>query len=46
MKLLAFLSFLSTPGSGSVFDPTTVNIVVDLPLTDAALTLTPSGVIL
>jgi hypothetical protein len=46
MKLLAFLGLLSTPGSGSAFDPTNVSLVVDIPLTEAALTLTPSGVIL
>jgi hypothetical protein len=46
MKLLAFLAIASQPGSGTVFDPTNVNIVVDIPLTEAALTLTPSGVIL
>jgi hypothetical protein len=46
MKLLTFLGLLSTPGSGTVFDPTTIDIVVDIPLTEAALTLTPSGVIL
>ncbi len=46
MKLLTFLGLLSTPGSGSPFDPTNVNLVVDIPLTEAALTLAPSGVIL
>ena len=46
MKLLAFLAIMSKPGSGSVFDPTTVNLVVDIPLTEAALTLAPAGVIL
>ena len=46
MKLLAFLTFLSTPESGTVFDPTNVSLVVDIPLTEAALTLPSVGVIL
>jgi len=46
MKLLTILATLSTPGSGSVFDPTHVNILVDIPLTEAALTLAHPGVIL
>lgn len=46
MKLLTILALLSAPGSGSVFDPTNVNLVVDIPLTEAALTLAPVGVIL
>jgi hypothetical protein len=46
MKLLTFLGMLSTPGSGSVFDSTNVNLVVDIPLTEAALTLPSVGVIL
>jgi hypothetical protein len=46
MKLLAFLAIMSKPGSGSVFDPTNVSLVVDIPLTEAALTLAPVGVIL
>ena len=46
MKLLTLLAMLSTPGSGSVFDETTINLVVDIPLTEAALTLAPAGVIL
>ena len=37
MKLLAFLAILSKPGSGTVFDPTTVNLVVDIPLTTQTL---------
>jgi hypothetical protein len=28
---------LSTPGSGSPFDPTTINLVVDIPLTELPL---------
>ena len=46
VKLLAFLAIMSKPGSGTVFDPANVDLVVDIPLTEAALTLTPSGVIL
>jgi hypothetical protein len=37
MKLLTLLAMLSTPGSGSVFDPTTTNLVVDIPLTELPL---------
>ena len=37
MKLLAFLAILSKPGSGTVFDPTNVDLVVDIPLTTLAL---------
>ncbi len=37
MKLLTLLAMLSTPGSGSPFDPTTINLVVDLPLTTQAV---------
>ena len=46
MKLLTLLAMLSTPGSGSVFDPTTINIVVDIPLTAPPLTIGPKVVIL
>jgi len=46
MKLLTLLALLSTPGSGTIFDETTEKIVVDIPLTEAGLTLVPSGVIL
>jgi hypothetical protein len=46
MYLLVYLWGLSTPGSGSIFDPTTVDLVVDIPLTESALTPVPSGVIL
>ena len=46
MKLLAFLAILSKPGSGTVFDPTTINLVVDIPLTTQPLTFAPVGVIL
>jgi hypothetical protein len=37
MKLLAFLAIATQPGSGTVFDPTTVNLVVDIPLTTQTL---------
>jgi len=37
MKLLAFLAIMSKPGSGTVFDPTTINLVVDIPLTTQTL---------
>ena len=46
MKLLTLLAMLSTPGSGSVFDPTTINIAVDIPLTDLPLPMGPKVVIL
>jgi len=46
MKLLAFLAIVSKPGSGTVFDPTTINLVVDIPLTTQTLTKTSAGVIL
>jgi hypothetical protein len=46
MYLLVYLWGLSIPGSGSIFDPTTVDLVVDIPLTESALTPVPSGVIL
>ena len=46
MKLLTLLAMLSTPGSGSVFDPATINIVVDIPLTDFPLPMDPKVVIL
>jgi hypothetical protein len=46
MKLLTLLAMLSTPGSGSVFDPTTINLVVDIPLTDFPLPVDPKVVIL
>ena len=46
MKLLTLLAMLSTPGSGSVFDPTTINLVVDIPLTDFPLPMYPKVVIL
>ena len=38
MKLLAFLAIMSKPGSGTVLDPTTVDLVVDIPLTTQTLT--------
>jgi hypothetical protein len=46
MKLLTLLAMLSTPGSGSPFDPTTIKIVVDIPLTDFPLPMDPKVVIL
>jgi hypothetical protein len=46
MKLLTLLAMLSTPGSGSVFDPTITNLVVDIPLTEFPLPLDPNVVIL
>jgi len=46
MKLLAFLAIMSKPGSGTVFDPTTINLVVDIPLTTQTLTKTSEGIIL
>jgi len=46
MKLLAFLAIVSKPGSGTVFDPTNVNLVVDIPLTTQTLTKTSEGIIL
>jgi hypothetical protein len=46
MYLLVYLWSLSLPGSDSIFDPTTVDLVVDIPLTESALTPVPSGVIL
>ena len=46
MKLLTLLAMLATPGSGSVFDPTTINLIVDIPLTDFPLPMDPKVVIL
>ena len=37
MKLLAFLAIMSKPGSGTVFDPANVDLVVDIPLTTQTL---------
>ena len=37
MKLLAFLALMSKPGSDTVFDPTNVDLVVDIPLTTQTL---------
>jgi hypothetical protein len=46
MKLLTLLAMLATPGSGSVFDPTTINLVVDIPLTELPLPREQNVVIL
>ena len=46
MKLLTLLAMLSTPGSGSVFDETTINLVVDIPLTELPLPREQNVVIL
>lgn len=46
MKLLALLVALSQPGTGSVFDPTTPRLIVDMPLTNPPLTTRLSGAIL
>ena len=40
MKLLTILAMLSTPGSGTVFDPTTEPLVVPIVL-NASLTTLP-----
>jgi|TARA_R110000824_G_scaffold320114_1_gene507067 hypothetical protein len=41
MNLLTLLAVLATPGSGTVFDPTTPPIIVDLP----AITVQPIATI-
>jgi hypothetical protein len=35
MKLLTLLAMLSTPGSGTVFDPTTIRVIVPVVLDDS-----------
>ena len=35
MKLLTLLAMLSTPGSGTVFDPTTIRVTVPVVLDDS-----------
>ena len=35
MKLLAFLAIMSKPGSGTVFDPTTIRVTVPVVLDDS-----------
>ncbi len=40
MKLLTILAMLSTPGSGTVFDETTIRVTVPVVL-DASLTTLP-----
>ena len=43
MDLLAFLIILSTPGSGTVFDPTTIRVTVPIVLDDSLTTQTVKG---
>jgi hypothetical protein len=43
MKLLTILALLSTPGSGSIFDPTTIRVIVPVVLDDSLTTQTVKG---
>jgi hypothetical protein len=43
MKLLTILAMLSTPGSGTVFDETTIRLTVPVVLDDSLTTTTPRG---
>jgi len=43
MKLLTLLAMLSAPGSGSVFDETTIRVIVPIVLDDSLTTQTARG---
>ncbi len=43
MKLLTILAMLSTPGSGTVFDETTIRVVVPVVLDDSLTTAPVKG---
>ena len=43
MKLLTILAMLSTPGSGTVFDETTIRVIVPLVLDDSLTTQAVRG---
>jgi len=43
MKLLTILAMLSTPGSGTVFDETTIRLTVPVVLDDSLTTSTAKG---
>jgi hypothetical protein len=43
MKLLTILALLSTPGSGTVFDETTIHVIVPVVLDDSVTTQTVKG---
>ncbi len=43
MKLLTLLVMLSTPGSGTVFDETTIRVTVPIVLDDSLTTHTVKG---
>ena len=43
MKLLTLLAMLSTPGSGSVFDETTIRLTAPIVLDDSLTTQTVRG---
>ncbi len=43
MKLLTLLAMLSTPGSGTVFDETTIRVTVPIVLDDSLTTQTVKG---
>ena len=43
MKLLTILAMLSTPGSGTVFDETTIRLTVPVVLDDSLTTQTVRG---
>ncbi len=43
MKLLTLLAMLSTPGSGTVFDETTIRVTVPIVLDDSLTTQTARG---
>lgn len=43
MKLLTILALLSTPGSGTIFDETTIRVIVPIVLDDSLTTQTARG---
>ena len=43
MQLLTLLSLLATPGSGTVFDPTTIRVIVPVVLDDSLTTQPARG---
>ena len=43
MHLLTALLLLATPGSGSIFDPTTIRVIVPVVLDDSLTTQTVRG---
>ena len=43
MKLLTILAMLSTPGSGTIFDETTIRLTVPVVLDDSLTTQTARG---